>query len=715
MNTLRSFMHACAVLSLLCLCIPALHAQQEGGEEGAGAGGMASGIAADPGHATIHVLARVTGEAVVLRFAPDAPHGWRLGNRIGYRIERRARDGARTLLTPVPLRAVDPATLEQQLQDSVRGRWLAIAMLAAWGDSTLAGEADSLGLDTLAEHNERNTLLFGMALFAADNDAAAADALGLRFVDRDAVRGETYVYTVSLAEPHAYRIDPGEVRVTVREDVSQSSPPRALEAEGRDRRIELRWLPPDGTVYTGFEVERADAATSAFLLLTATPLVQLRASDTAQEVPLAFVDTTAVNGQRYRYRVRGIDAFGMRGAGAEVEAMARDLTPPAVPIVSQPEQLGSDRLRLRWELQERAEDLAGFHILRGRASDSGFERVTREALAPTTREWIDAAPDERTPFYIVAAVDRDGNEGRSVPLYGLLVDTARPLPPRMLAGVMDTNGVVRLHWSPAGSRHLLGYRVLRANAPDHAFHLATGAILTDTTFVDTVVVRTLTPAVYYRVLSMSRAYRMSLAGAVLEVRRPDLVPPAAPVFHDVLVDAHRVRLAWHASDDEDVAVQVIERMSVRDTLWRELVRLAPRIEQHVDTTADIGVTCFYRISAVDAAGNVATSPMHAQARPFDSGVRDPVRDLTATYDSTAAGVTLAWRYDAAADASLYFVIYRSTPDRRLAPVASVPATERRYVDRDLGVMGPYSYRIKVMVRSGAESLLCAPVVVQVGR
>ena len=43
----------------------------------------------DPGFAKIVVIAKTTPNSVILRWAPNTPRGWRIGNRIGYKIERK--------------------------------------------------------------------------------------------------------------------------------------------------------------------------------------------------------------------------------------------------------------------------------------------------------------------------------------------------------------------------------------------------------------------------------------------------------------------------------------------------------------------------------------------------------------------------------------------------------------------------------------------------
>lgn len=664
---------------------------------------------ADAPHARVHVLARSSADSIVLRWAPDAAHAWRLGNRIGWRVERSSSTGERVVLTPEPLLAVNPETIDARLQNHEQNRFLMIAMIAAWGDSTLAGEPDSLGLDTLDANRDRNTQLYGYGLFAADNDPDVATLLGLRLVDRPVQTGVTYTYTVSLAEERDYRIAPGEVTITAGNAPPALPPPRELKAEGLDGRIDLRWLAPAGPAYTGWHVLRSDDGGRSFTSLTDVPRVMLATDSMPVEPHGAYIDTTIVNGRTYVYRVVGVDAFAMRGAHADVEAKGVDRTPPPAPIVRNPEQLGLERIRLTWDMEYLPKDLAGFHILRSAASDTGYVRITRTPLAADARSFEDARPDDAEPFYKVAALDAAGNESRSLPLYGLIIDTTRPEPPRNLTGSIDTAGVVRLHWNPVRGRNVLGYRVLRANSAEHEYAQMTGEVLRDTSFTDTVEVRTLTRSVYYMLATVSRTYRSSLTTAPLELKRPDLVPPSAPVFTTVRVDEGIVRLAWAPSSSDDVAAQLLLRSSETDTTWREIARLAPAEERWIDSTGVPGIAYFYHLEAVDETGLRARTDVPVHARPFDSGVRPAVESLRAEYDSAASAITVSWSYAPRNGEAHHFVIYREAGGYDLSAVATVPGGETRYVDTSLRADGPYLYRVKVQASGGAESPLSPPV------
>ncbi|MDH7515441.1 MAG: hypothetical protein QHI48_06190 [Bacteroidota bacterium] len=666
----------------------------------------------DPGFASIYVIARPSADSVILRWAPSTPHAWRLCNRIGYTVERRSAGGERVMLTPQKVFPWDPERIAGSMTRTPRDRFIGVAALALWSDTTLIGVSDSLGLDTLEANAERNTMLYGYALFSADNDPRAAEILGLRYVDRMVRKGETYTYIVSMAEPRDYRVAAGEVTVTAERGQVSLPPPNAFTARGLDGRIELSWEVP-AFEYTGYDVFRSDDGGKTFRKLTTTPLVILR-NENGIPPRGGFVDTTAVNNISYIYRVQGNDPFGMAGEPAEARAAAHDLTPPFPPLVRNPEQIGDRRIKLSWEVPEVVPDLAGFIISRSAVSDSGFRSLTEKPLARTARSFTDDNPDDREPFYIVSAIDTAGNTAHSLPLYGFVIDTIPPAVPTGLVGTIDSSGVVTLRWNANRERNLLGYRVLWANAADHEFSQRTGQVWKDTVFHDTVEVNTLTKHVYYQVAAVNWNYNHSLPCAPVEIRRPDVVPPESPVFTDVLATDSSLILRWVPSGSDDVREHVLLRHVSGEEAWIPITTLRRDADTYEDKDVRVGLMYEYQLEAVDSSGLRARADVAVQGRPYDTGLRPPVSDLRASWDEQRNTVTLQWRYTKRGDEAIYYVIYRSFGDHPLLPLVSLEIPDARYTDTALVGDGVYTYAVKVMTRGGAESPLSERVSVRVG-
>lgn len=672
-----------------------------------------AGALRDPGFAQIKAIARTSNDSVVLRWAPTTPHGWYVANRTGYVVERRTGTGAFTRLTPDTLHPWLPDQMLAAIDANRDNPFLAIALQATWGDSALLDMIPT-GQDTIGEMAERATNFYSLALFAADNDPLVAEALGLRFVDRSVRRGERYTYRISLTVQRDYRIDAGEVTVEVRAAPIGPSPVN-FTARGLDKRIELRWEGRPRDEYSGYNIYRSDDNGRTYRKLNTRPIVLVTSPGVNQVGIGTYTDSTVVNYRVYRYQVRGINAFGELSAPAEAEAMARDLTPPVPPMVKNPEQIGATRIRLTWEMMEIDPDLAGFVVSRSAFSDSNFRPITPRPLPKTARSYIDESATDNEPYYLVASIDTAGNVAPSLPLYGFLIDTMPPAVPKGLTGTIDTNGVVRLRWRKNTERNILGYRVLRANALDHEFTQLANQVWRDTVFTDTVEVNTLTRFVYYRIAAVNNRYNHSDMTSPLALRRPDRVPPDAPVFSDVRVSDSSVTVQWVPSTSEDVQSHLLYRRTQGEARWALLATLSRTERIYTDKAVKQNTMYEYQIEAVDSTGLRARALLPVQARPYDTGVRSAPSALRAAYDATRKRVELSWFYIPRREEKFYYVVYRSAPNAPLVQYKSFTSAQPAFTDTDLLGAGVYAYAVKVITDSGAESPLSEKVQVTVGR
>ncbi|HLP18487.1 MAG TPA: hypothetical protein VK470_19675 [Bacteroidota bacterium] len=685
---------------------------------------MNTAIPPDPGFGSIQVLAREMEDSVVLRWAPTTPHAWRVGNRVGYLIERRtSSNGETVLLTPQPVVPWEVEPWGEWLQSDSSNAFIGIAVYALYADTTLMGLADSLGQDTLSTNAERNANLYGYALFAADNDAGIATALGLRFVDRRVKRGEQYTYTIRLARPQTYRIDPGSVTVSAGKSAPTGLPPKNLVGTGMDGKIQLQWQPPStGIRYSAYNVFRSESRGRTYTRLNATPIAILVPNQGDVPARGVFTDTTIVNYRTYRYQIKGIDAFGESGAAAEVEAFGRDLTPPPQPVVNNAEQIASTKLRMRWDMVDVPGDLAGFNVLRSASADSNYKKLNTRLLSPRMREYIDEKANDREPYYIISAVDTAGNAALSFPLYGMLIDTIAPAVPVGLRGTIDTTGHVRLRWNRNRESNIIGYRVLRANAPDHEFTQLTGSVCRDTFYVDSIDVSSLTRSVYYRIAAVNARFGHSQMSPILTLRRQQKNMPTAPVFTDVVSNDESIELKWAVNSEDKLRAIVLfrrsmlpDRASPHGTVtWDTLASLRGSARSFIDRRVEQKMTYEYQLAVVDSTDDqFVYAELPVQGRSFDTGVRPAVRKVTAALAKESNAIRLDWTYQTRENDRTYFVIYRSVDGGEFISLKSVPGTLRTFADRALIGDGTYRYRIQVATSGGAESPLSEPVSVLV--
>jgi fibronectin type 3 domain-containing protein len=226
---------------------------------------------------------------------------------------------------------------------------------------------------------------------------------------------------------------------------------------------------------------------------------------------------------------------------------------------------------------------------------------------------------------------------------------------------------------------------------------------------------------------------LDLEGARLALRGPD--PPAAPLLREdppadlpapeglraTSGELRSAPLAWDPVLTGDVAGYVIERALREKGDYQRVGLVADRFQtSFVDRGADLapkavpgadlgdGATYHYRVRAFDAAGSVSragSASVRATTAP------PPARpEALRAFSHQAHKIALAWQPTADATVAGY-VIFRSPSLRGdYQPIARVEGPHTTtYVDRGLGPLRVFYYRVASVNAAGGEGLPTAAV------
>lgn len=656
--------------------------------------------------AHIKLLARPSKDSIVLRWAPTTPGGWRIANTRGYIVERMTIDrntgNEKTPYQRITNRLFQPLPLEVWKEYAGESNdFSAIAAQAVYGKSFTPGAGKTGGVAELQAAADELLNRYSFALYAADNDAITANALGLRFVDTTVRSGERYVYRVYLSTTIPdYTFDTAYVMIDAI-DVPPAEPPLAFRFESGDGSIKLFWDVVGEQPFSGYFLYRSSDGKN-FTKLTPLPLIIPNTETSLQSSFPCYVDTATINYKRYTYRLVGITPFAELSKPAVLVAFSRDLTPPQAPVLHAPRQLSATQVKLSWDQHSIPDDFRGFIVARSQSPDRDYTPITKHPLRQN--EYIDVLETSDAAYYAVASVDTAGNYAFSLPVYIALIDSTPPPPPKGVYGKIQPDGKVTLWWNRVKKRNILGYRVLRANDPTHEFTQATGTILPDTVYVDSLDLRVLTKKIYYRVATIDKHYQHSIPSELLVLQKPDVLPPSAPVFRNTFVTDSAVYLSWNMSPSADIARQILLRREEGSSRWIPLDTLAPRRTEYVDKRVQQNKRYFYTLVCIDSAGLRSEEALSVMARPFDSGKRDPVTHFTAKYNKATKVVTLTWDYTPQKKETFWFVVYKATPEGVMKEYASVNGDRRIFQD-STPVNGKNEYGIVVLTSLGGEAPL----------
>ncbi|HOY05866.1 MAG TPA: hypothetical protein PLO67_10720 [Saprospiraceae bacterium] len=655
----------------------------------------------------LRLLARYTGNSVLLRWAPASPELWLHGNQYGYWIERASmRQGyidpaAYMPLTAQPIRVGTQEEFKKLYADG-KQPYVAVAAQTVFGKS--AAPATNL-TDQIADLKSR----WGFALLAADFSQPAAQSLGLWLEDKNIEKDQVYAYRIRFATPDSLPGPSDQDYFFVKTDfVTPVLPPRLLAPGENEGSVTLFWERAwHQERFTAYFIERSDDDGKTYRRLNRTPYtlpISESYSSFGRE-EFAYKDSTGRNYVPAWYRLVGIDAFGTVSApSAAVRAMARDRTPPAPPENVRSEYLGQGKMKVSWEKGAAEPDFAGFHVVRSSEVDSRYQPLTKAILPKNTRSFIDDKADtDGNNFYMVVAVDTAGNGSVSLYSYGHVTDTLPPQPPRGLAGSIDTSGVVRLHWNLGTERDLKGYVVHYANASFHELACLTPQVLLDTIFQDTIPLNTLTEKIYYRVVAVDMRGNHSAFSQLLELSKPDTIPPVPPLFSDYRIDRNRIHISWAASSSEDVVKHRLLRRETGTVNWKEVFGTASKdlFISFSDSSATPGRSYEYRVVAEDDAGLLSRPSALLSLKMPDFRLKPAVQNLSAQVNDQKK-VLIRWKYPYSGAYRL--VLYKASEGGQFATCSAFQAGHApEFLDADVKNGRQYEYTFKVFYEDGKES------------
>ena len=665
------------------------------------------------GNDTLKVLiklqAKFQGDSIILRWGVNNSFAWRNLNNTGYNIERLELDANNKpeagfkKLNNTPIKPWPEE--EWSKRSSSSDNYALVASKALYGktfvvnamDKSKSGKNSDNSISSLSQAASGEEQRFILAMMSASFSPAAANGLGLRYTDKSVRKNSKYIYRViAAATSPLFRTDTALFIIDTKKEFT-IAPVQKLEVYEGDKLISLRWHDAEG--YAGYYIERADDG-KTFTRLSDNPYIQFSSEKNPKDNEFTYNDTIPADYKRYYYRIKGISIFSEISEPSDVIiAQGRDRTPPVQPFIYKAEYKGKNTAVLDWSPYTSSPDLKGFFVSRGQDMKGPFNVLQENILPPSTRNFTDSKVNEGgLNYYVITAVDTAGNIVTSLPRYVVTPDNIAPSKPVGLKGMIDKKGVVRLSWNPGKESDIDGYRIYRANAADHIFNPVSSTVA-DTVFQDTITLNTLTKNIYYKIVAADRNKNNSPYSDVLELKRPDIVPPTAQVISGFKSGDKSMEIHWMCSTSEDVVKQILYR-KVKDQEWKIIAELPQKINVYRDTLVERNSWYEYSLEAVDDANLHSDKSFPLNVKVYDSGVRPPVRDFIVIKNPDGKELQLSWKYSEKGD--FRFVIYRSMDGKDLMTYKSLLSDKLSFIDSNL-IKGTYQYSIKVVYKDGGES------------
>lgn len=671
----------------------------------------------DSTDAAMHIIANNYGDSIVVRWAPGNAILWMLSQKNGFVFRRMVftKSGKNVF------KRIDSSSVVVHLWQL--NEWAAYFKSSHDTLSTLAAQilyGKTVPFNNSKEGNSFNTIFdkyneqqnhYGYAMMLADFSPAIANGLGLRFVDRNVKKDLYYLYSVYPAGNQLQGLprDTGRILINGSEKYVRQKFSGITAVPG-DSFIKLFWNTSPANSYSGYIVERSENG-QQFRRLTQMPYVAFQHATNLKQV-VEYSDSISQNYKKYYYRVSGINAFGdVSDPSPTIITAGLDLTSPQPPLITSIKNIpGTQKISIQWSKKNKEPDFKGYVVGRSTNLEGPYTPINKDLLPFATTGFIDESPAGLAPnYYIVAVVDTAGNAGRSMPAYTSVDDHTPPAQPQGLTGGIDSSGRVNIHWNWGKEADLAGYKIFFANAPDHQFTPLNKELSTDSLFTDSITLKTLTKKIYYKVIAYDRAMNASLASSILELNKPDKIPPVSAVIHGFMVTDSSVIIKWYRSASADAARQLLYRKKDSADTW-ELLSTLPA----TDTAfTDRGITpqhhYSYSIETLDSSQLSAGKSFPLQVYTYDKGYKGNINNFEVTKAQDKNKVLLKWN-PPGQDIS-YYVLFKGLNNTGLKMAGNITGNSKSY--EDTPSTGNYQYAIKAVYLNGKESALSEIKTIQV--
>ncbi len=652
-------------------------------------------------HRKLVVKAKNTGKKIILRWAADSPGAWHLSNAKGYMVERLAyKDDADFLSTGYKL--LSPDTLKpwplndwEAIANEASGdKYAAIAAQAIHGKRNLS-DPKNMNANFLEKANELNNL-YAFAMLAAEYSRNAALASALRYEDEDIDPSMNYVYRVYSNAPSTYyQIDTAYVMVEG-DKIDVNPVPVINEAVEGEKIIVLKWDRSLLEHYSAWYIEKSTNNGRTFNRLNKDPYIHSIGKNKEVDY-IMYKDSIDVLYKTYQYRIIGINTFAELSQPSKAfKAMGRDRTPPSIPKNINAEQITEGSQKITWDVSEVAPDLKGFYITRTANVGSKEELITPELLSKDSRSFIDNSYEQMTDnWYQVYALDTAGNAIVGYPEYGSVRDDFPPAIPNNVKGKIDTTGVVTLKWDLGKEKDLFGYHVYFSNHKDHVYARLTEKPIRGTEFVDTLRLDVLTEEIYYTVRAVDMRRNKSEESKVLKLKKPDVLPPVAPVFNDYHVLKEGIKLSWAPSTSHDIKTHYLYRKELKASNWDLIYRTddIKRQDSYIDKSTAVGKTYKYKLVAEDDDELRTNGVYIITLTAIDFSTPMAVSMLEVYTITEKKQAIVKWTYPK--QGAFVFILLRAVNGKGFDIVKTLKSGATRYVDEQLNPLNSYEYAIQV--------------------
>jgi len=535
----------------------------------------------------------------------------------------------------------------------------------AWTDNS--GDETGFKIERSTSANSNFT-----TLTTTNADVKSYSAVGL-------ASGTTYYFRVSAVNAAGASSYRSASATTLTPPPTVPAAPSAFSATAvSTSQVDLAWADMSSDE-TGFKVELATSVNGTYTTLTTT----LANATAYSAVGLS-------SGTTYYFRLSAVNGAG---SSSVLSASATTLTPaptvPSAPTGFSAVAASTTQINLTWI--DNSNNESGFQIDRASTVNGPFSSIY-VAGANVTSYNDTGLVSGVTYYYRVSSFNAPGFSAYDSASATTTVAVTVPVAPSSLSASAQSSTQIFLTWAD-NSNNETGFQVLRATSSGGPFSSVYTSASNVTSYNDSGLASGVT--YYYRVSAFNGAGSSSYTSA--SATTTATAPTAPSALNATGVSTSQIDLTWSDNSNNETGFRVQRATSLNGN-YNTITTTSANATSYSVTGLSSGTTYYFRVSAVNAAGN--SNSTSASATTLVAPPAAP-STLSATAISSSQ-INLAWS-DNSNNETGFRIEKSSAFSGPYTLLTTTGANATSYSDVSLPAMQTYYYRVMSVNASGTSA------------
>ncbi len=540
-------------------------------------------------------------EGVMMRWYPLNYEVWQSGIEKGYSITRTiVADGEgkyllqqKTEVLNNELFPLDSASWLVSLDTSNRHDAMAGATLH--GEMNYGESEEKSYTDKISLYGNPDIQKHAFHLISINQSFRTAQKAGLAYVDSTAIEGITYRYGIMINQ-----IPVGDEELITHVPILKPTKIEAINHTVSGNKVSLNWdHNPYSEIYASYDIYRSVGGMVKKKLNTSPVIPTI--SDQGKH-KASYLDSIPIGFSDAMYSIKGVHLFDQTTEfSTSISVRVREELFPTIDITSV-SQLDSQTIDLRYMTN----DVSRMDLYYSERYDGEYRKISS---IDDINNYTVPIGDIKSGYLYLSDVASDKNSNK---VYVTIEDSTPPLMPTGLTCKIDSvDFSVVLNWDDNTDEDIYGYRAFASWSRTENFIDIGSGVFQQSEYIYDLDTRQNGETFYIQVAALDYNYNQSQYTSPCEVTMIDVRAPSPPLIRKIFFDEEAIRFEWARSPDQEATLHVIERVHMDSSEWDELYETTTtnQVEEYVDDQVQSSSKYYYRVKAIDQAGNFSYSPL----------------------------------------------------------------------------------------------------------